>query len=78
MTYQYLMLDMLAAAKERGGFINQKTFKTAWKYWFDSLILTSVNMHVLNGYISYIPQLLKLSYYFIIITENWGQHGKLG
>ena len=29
MTYQYLTLDMIATAKERDGFIDQKTFKTA-------------------------------------------------
>ena len=36
MTYQYLTVDMIAAAKENGGFIDQKTFKTAGKYGFDS------------------------------------------
>ena len=40
MTYQYLTLDMITTAKEKGGFIDQKTFKTAGKYGFDSLILT--------------------------------------
>ena len=51
MAYQYLMVDMIATAKEKGGFIDQKTFKTAGKYGFDSLILTDANMQVLNGYI---------------------------
>ena len=40
MTYQYLTVDMTATAKEKGEFIDQKTFKTAGKYGFDSLILT--------------------------------------
>ena len=31
MTYQYLMVDMIATAKEKGGFIDQKTFKAAGK-----------------------------------------------
>jgi len=44
MTYQYLMVDMIATAKAKGGFIDQKTFKTAGKYGFDSLILTDANM----------------------------------
>ena len=44
MTYQYLTVDMIATAKENGGFIDQKTFKTAGKYGFDSLILTDANM----------------------------------
>ena len=42
---------MIATAKEKDGFIDQKTFKTAGKYGFDSLILTDTNMQVLNGYI---------------------------
>ena len=28
MTYQYLTVDMIATAKEKGGFIDQKAFKT--------------------------------------------------
>jgi len=40
MTYQYFTVDMITTAKEKGGFIDQKTFKTAGKYGFDSLILT--------------------------------------
>ena len=43
---------MIAKAKENGGIIDRKTFKTALKYGFDSLILADANMHVLNGYIS--------------------------
>ena len=72
MTYQYLTVDMIATAKETGGFIYQKTFKTAEKYGFDSLILTDANMQVLNGYISYVTPLLKPQCAF------GGQHGKLG
>ena len=59
MTYQYLTVDMIARVKEKDGFIGQKTFKTAGKYGFDSLILTDTNMQVLNGYISYVRPLLK-------------------
>ena len=70
MTNQYLTVDMIATAKEKGGFIDQKAFKTAGKYGFDSLILTDANMQVFNGYISYIRPLLK--------PRNGDQHGKLG
>ena len=59
LTYQYLTVDMIATAKEKGGFIDQKTFKTAGKYGFDSLILIDANKQVLNGYISYVRPLLK-------------------
>ena len=47
MTYQYLTVDMVRTAKENGGFIDQKQFKTASTYGFDSLILTDASMR--NG-----------------------------
>ena len=50
---------MIATAKEKDGFIHQKTFKTPGNYGFDSLILTDANMQVLNGYILYVRRLLK-------------------
>ena len=78
MTYQYLTVDMIATAKEKGEFIDQKTFKTAAKYGFDSLILTDENMQVLNGYISYVRPLLKPQCDFVLINIHGGQHGKLG
>ena len=78
MTYQYLTVDMIAAAKEKGGFIDQKAFKTAGKYGFDSLILTDANMQVLNGYISYVRPLLKPQCDFVLVNRNGDQHGKLG
>ena len=78
MTYQYLTVDMIDAAKKKGGFIDQKTFKTAGKYGFDSLILSDANMQVLNGYISYVRPLLKPKCDFVLVNRNGGQHGKLG
>ena len=78
MTYQYLTVDMIAAAKKKGGFIDQKAFKTAGKYGFDSLILTDANMQVLNGYISYVRPLLKPHCDFVLVNRNGDQHGKLG
>jgi len=38
MTYQYLTAEMVNKAKTNGGFIDQKMFKTAGKYFFDSLL----------------------------------------
>ena len=54
MTYQYLTVEMVNKAKTNGGFIDQKIFKTAGKYGFDSLFLTDTSMHVLDGYINHI------------------------
>ena len=78
MTYQYLTVNMIATAKEKGGFIDQKMFKTAGKYGFDSLILTDADIQVLNGYISYVRPLLKPQCDFVLVNRNGGQHGKLG
>ena len=78
MTYQYLTVDMIDTAKEKGGFIDQKTFKTAGKYGFDSLILSDANMQVLNGYISYVRPLLKPKCDYVLVNRNGDQHGKLG
>ena len=78
MPYQYMTVDMIATAKEKGEFIDQKTFKTAGKYGFDSLILTDANMQVLNGSISYVRPLLKPQCDFVLVNRNGGQHGKLG
>ena len=74
MTYQYLTVDMIATAKEKDGFIDQKTFKTAGKYGFDSLILTDANL--LDGYISYVRPLLKPQCDFVLVNRNGSQHGK--
>ena len=50
MTYQYLTIEMVKEAKANGGFNDQKTFKTAGKYAFDSVILTETSMQILDGY----------------------------
>ena len=78
MTYQYLTVDMVNAAKENGGFIDQKAFKTAGKYGFDSLILTDTSMQVLYGYINFVLPLLKPQCDFVLVSKNGGQHSKLG
>ena len=74
----YLTLEMTATAKEKGRFIDQKTFKTAGKYGFDSLILTYANLQVLNSYVSYVRPLFKPQCDFVLVNRNGDQHGKLG
>ena len=78
MTYQYLTVEMVNKAKTNGGFIDQKMFKTAGKYGFDSLYLTETSMQVLDGYISHIRPLLRPTCDFVLVTSNGGQHNKLG
>jgi len=78
MTYQYLTVDMVRTAKKNWGFIDQKKFKTASKYGFDSLIPTEVSMQVLECYINFVRPLLKPQCDFVLFTRNGGQHSKLG
>ena len=78
MTYQYLTVDMVNAAKANGGFLDQKMFKNARKYGFDSLILTDASMQVLDNYISFVRPLLNPWCNYVLVTRNGGQHSKLG
>ena len=78
MTYQYLTVEMVNKAKTNGGFIDQKMFKTAGKFGFDSLYLTETSMQVLDGYINHIRPLLRPTCDFVLVTRNGGQHQKLG
>ena len=78
MTYQYLTVEMVNKAKSNGGFIDQKMFKTAGKYGFDSLYLTETSIQVLDGYINHVRPLLKPNCDYVLVTRNGGQHNKLG
>ena len=78
MTYQFLTVEMVRTAKTNGGFIDQKMFKTAGKYGFDSLFLTDISMQVLDGYIDHIRPHLKPTCDYVLVTRNGGQHNKLG
>ena len=78
MTYQFLSVEMVSTAKTNGGFIDQKMFKTAGKYGFDSLFLTATSMQALGGYIDHIRRHLKPTCDYVLVTRNGGQHNKLG
>ena len=69
---------MVKEAKANGGFIDQKTFKTAGKYGFDSVILTETSMQILDGYIHFVRPLLQPRCDFVLVTKNGSQHSKLG
>ena len=78
MTYQYLTVEMVNKAKTNGGFIDQKMFKTAGKFGFDSHYPTETSMQELDGYINHIRPLLRPTCDFVLVTRNGGQHNKLG
>ena len=69
---------MVNKAKTNGGFIDQKMFKTAGKYSFDSFFLSDTSMQVLDGCINHIHPLLKPNSDYVLVTRNGGQHNKLG
>ena len=68
---------MVKAAKENGVFIDQKNFKTAGKYGFDSVILTDTSMQILDGYITFVRPFLKPQCDFVLVTKSGSQHSKL-
>ena len=47
MTYQYLTLEMFDDAKRNAGFVDQKKFKTADHYVFDSFNLQPSSLRVI-------------------------------
>ena len=57
MTYQYLTVDMFDNAKRNNGFIDQKKFKTATTYGFDSLAIEKNTIKIIDDYITYIRPL---------------------
>ena len=59
MTYQYLTVEMVKATKKNGGFIDQKTLKTAGKYGCGCVILTATSMQLVDGYLTFVRPLLK-------------------
>ena len=70
MTYQYLTVEMVRSAKNNDGFVDQKMFKTAGKYGFDSLFLTDSRMQVLDGYIDHIRPNLKPTCDYVLVANT--------
>lgn len=78
MTYQYLTVEMVETAKTNGGFIDQKKFKTAARFGFDTLCLSDTSLQVLDAYISHVRPLLKPTCDFVLVTKKGNQHTKIG
>ena len=77
MTYQYLTVDMFDNAKSNNGFIDQKKFKTATTYGFDSLTLEKNTIKIIDDYISYIRPLSHPKCNFILISKKGYQLSRL-
>ena len=77
MTYQYLTVDMFDNAKRNNGFIDQKKFKTATTYGFDSVTLEKTTINIIDDYISYIRPLSHPKCNFILISKKGYQLSRL-
>ena len=78
MSYQFMTMDMFRIAKENGGFIDQTLFKTTDKYMFDTLILTSDVISILDTYVETIRPLLVPTCDYVVLTTNGTQYKALG
>ena len=77
MTYQYLTLEMIDDAKRNAGFVDQKKFKTADHYVFDSFNLQPTSLRVIQGYRKHVRPLLMPTCNFLLVNRNGAQFSKL-
>eukprot|EP00111_Clytia_hemisphaerica_P016290 TCONS_00048239-protein len=78
MTFQYLTLSMIAKAKQQtDGFIDQREFKTAGKYLFDTLILSEEVFTILDTYIDFVRPLLNPCCDYLLVSTTGGQYKSL-
>ena len=77
MTYQYLTIGMVNQGKKNKGYIDQKLFKTADKYVFDSIVFNKMCISILDGYIKYIRPFLHPDCDYLLVNRNGKQLSKL-
>ena len=77
MTYQYLTLDLIKQAKKGGGYLNQKMFKTASNYRFDSLVIDKTSVHIIEDFVQFVRLLSSPKCNYLLINRNGLQHNKL-
>ena len=73
MTYQYHTIGMVNKGKE----IDQKLFKTTYRYVFDSIVLNKVCITILDSHIKYIRPFLNLDCDYLLVNRNEKQLSKL-
>ena len=69
MTFQYLTIDMFQKCKLDNGFVDQRSFKTAKTFLFDSLLFDEHSMKIVDLYIDYCRPLLNPKCDYILITS---------
>ena len=77
MTYQHLTLRMFESARRNDGMVDQKIFKTAKRYGFDSVYFDEVSINFLEQYIMYVRPLLNPTCDYILVNRNGKQFQKL-
>ena len=77
MTFQYLTLPMIEKSKQTDGFIDQREFKTAGKYLFDTLLLTEDVFTILDTYIDFVRPLMNPNCDFLLVSTTGNQYQSL-
>ena len=77
MTYQFLMVEMFQDAKQCHEFVDQKKFKTAGSYSFDSFKLDSTSIKVVDQYVKHIRPLIGPKCNHLLLNRNDMQFSKL-
>ncbi|XP_028514967.1 uncharacterized protein LOC110239457 [Exaiptasia diaphana] len=77
MTFQYLTVQMIETAKINGGFVDQKQFKTASTYGFDSLMFNTADIQVIDDFIRHVRPRLEPKCDYVLVTRNGRQYNKL-
>ena len=70
MTYQYLTISMYEKCKSDGGFVDQRNFKTAKNFLFDSVLFDPSAMKIIDLYVDYCRPLLKPKSDFLLVTTS--------
>lgn len=70
MTFQHLTIEMIEKAKQEGGFIDQRRFKTEGAFLFDSLLIDENVMRVIDLYIDHCRPLLNPKCDYLLITSG--------
>ena len=71
MTYMHLTLDMFESAKKNGGYIDQTKFKTQSEFIFDTLVLSSAVINIIQTYVDFIrPRCHPTCDYLLVNTRG--------
>ena len=70
MTFQRLTLQMMEKAKSENGYVDQKEFKTADAYMFDTFIFSADALTLVSLYVQHVRPLLNPICDYVLINNN--------